>query len=63
MEESQVESEFVEGVETEELLIDLIQNYEYLYNMSHKDYKNNIVKEAAWANIAAALKISGILFV
>lgn len=47
------------GAETSDLLIDLIQNYEFLFNISHKEYKNSQKKEAAWLEIATVLKISG----
>lgn len=40
------------------ILIDLIQNYEYLFNLGHKDYKNTAKKEAAWSEIATVLNIT-----
>ncbi|XP_030764687.1 uncharacterized protein LOC115888937 [Sitophilus oryzae] len=41
----------------EALLIDLIQNFPYLYDKSKKEYKNNNIRNNAW-DIAAALTTS-----
>ncbi|KAK5648772.1 hypothetical protein RI129_003664 [Pyrocoelia pectoralis] len=40
------------------LLIDIIQQYDFLYDLGHKDYKNINKKEQAWAEIAAVVSIS-----
>uniref|UniRef100_A0AAR5PXL9 MADF domain-containing protein n=1 Tax=Dendroctonus ponderosae TaxID=77166 RepID=A0AAR5PXL9_DENPD len=49
---------FIEDSDFSSLLIELIQNHEYLYNLGHKDYKNAKKKRDAWAKIAAALNAS-----
>jgi hypothetical protein len=36
----------------EEKLIVLVQGHECLYNLQHKDYDNNLVKENSWKEIA-----------
>ncbi|XP_057658767.1 uncharacterized protein LOC130895475 [Diorhabda carinulata] len=40
------------------LLLEFIQNYEFLYDMKNKDYKNSRKKEDAWKEIASILNIS-----
>ncbi|KAF5280202.1 hypothetical protein FQR65_LT15026 [Abscondita terminalis] len=37
------------------LLIDLVNGYEYLYDKGHKSYKDLIIKENAWLEIALTL--------
>jgi hypothetical protein len=39
----------------EEKLIILVQGYECLYNLQHKDYDNNLVKDHSWKEIAGEL--------
>lgn len=41
------------------LLIELIQQYEFLFNLGHKDYKNNFKKGEAWTQIAGVLNMTG----
>jgi len=36
----------------EEKLIILVQGHECLYNLQHKDYDNNLVKDNCWKEIA-----------
>jgi hypothetical protein len=33
----------------------LVQGHEYLYNLQHKDYDNNLVKDNSWKEIAEEL--------
>lgn len=40
-------------------LLEIIQSYEYLYDLSHVDYKNNKKKESAWEKIGIFLEKSG----
>ncbi|KAB0805202.1 hypothetical protein PPYR_02172 [Photinus pyralis] len=40
------------------LLIELIQNYEFLYDLSHKEYKNAKKKEDAWKEISEITRCS-----
>jgi hypothetical protein len=39
----------------EKKLIVLVQGHECLYNLQHKDYGNNLVKDSSWKEIAGAL--------
>jgi hypothetical protein len=39
----------------EEKLIILVQGHERWYNLQHKDYDNNLVKDNCWKEIAADL--------
>jgi hypothetical protein len=39
----------------EEKLIILVQGHEYLYNLQHNDYDNNLVKDNCWKEIAGEL--------
>lgn len=41
------------------LLLELIQNYECIYDLKHKDYKNNRKKDHIWAEIASILHTNG----
>jgi hypothetical protein len=43
----------------EEKLIVLVQGHEYLYNLQHNDYDNNLVKDNCWKEIAGELQGSG----
>jgi hypothetical protein len=36
----------------EKKLIVLVQGHECLYNLQHKDYDNNLVKDSSWKEIA-----------
>jgi hypothetical protein len=36
-------------------LIILVQGHECLYNLQHKDYDNNLVKDNSWKEIAGEL--------
>ncbi|XP_072402097.1 uncharacterized protein [Diabrotica undecimpunctata] len=38
--------------------IEVIQTYEYVYNLAHKDYKNSKKKDAAWEVIAETVNAS-----
>jgi hypothetical protein len=40
----------------EEKLIILVQRHECLYNLQHKDYDNNLVKDNCWKEIAGEVK-------
>jgi hypothetical protein len=39
----------------EKKLIILVQGHECLYNLQHKDYDNNLVKDSSWKKIAGEL--------
>jgi hypothetical protein len=39
----------------EKKLIILVQGHECLYNLQHKDYDNNLVKNISWKEIAGEL--------
>jgi hypothetical protein len=39
----------------EEKLIILVQGHECLYNLQHKDYDKNLVKDGSWKEIAGEL--------
>jgi hypothetical protein len=39
----------------EKRLIILVQGHECLYNLQHKDYDNNLVKDNSWKEIAGEL--------
>jgi hypothetical protein len=43
----------------EEKLIVLVQERECLYNLEHRDYDNNLVKENSWKEIAEELNTKG----
>jgi hypothetical protein len=43
----------------EETLIILVQRLEYLYNLQHKNYDNNLVKDNCWKEIAGELHAQG----
>jgi hypothetical protein len=36
-------------------LIILVQGHECLYNLQHKDYANNLIKDISWKEIAEEL--------
>lgn len=62
MSESDLSVFVEEGVSQEDkaaLLIEVIQQYEFLYNLKHKDYKNNRKKEESWHEIAILLNSTG----
>jgi len=40
------------GTKHEEKLIILVQGHECLYNLQHRDYDNNLVKDNCWKEIA-----------
>ena len=40
-------------------LIELVQGYPQLYDLSHVDYKNSAAKNVIWAEIAAILEEDG----
>lgn len=44
------------------LLIEIIQSYEYLYNLSDKRYKDQKKKARAWEEISEILKCPGMYF-
>jgi hypothetical protein len=39
----------------EEKLIILVQGHECFYNLQHKDYDNNLVKDNSWKEISGEL--------
>jgi hypothetical protein len=39
----------------EKKFIVLVQGHECLYNLQHKDYDNNLVKDSSWKEIAGEL--------
>lgn len=41
------------------LLIEVIQQYEFVFNIAHPNYKQSKKKELAWKEIAQILKCSG----
>jgi hypothetical protein len=41
----------------EKKLIILVQGHERLYNLQHKDYDNNLVKDNSWKEIAGELNV------
>jgi len=43
----------------EEKLIILVQGHECLYNLQHKDYDNNLVKDNCWKEIAGEVHAQG----
>ena len=43
----------------EELFIEMVEEREALYNISHSDYSNKIVKSRCWREIEGAIKIPG----
>jgi hypothetical protein len=43
----------------EEKLIVVVQEYECLYNLEHRDYDNNLIKENSWKEIAEELHTKG----
>jgi hypothetical protein len=43
----------------EEKLIILVQGHECLYNLQHKDYDNNLVKDNCWKEIAGEVNAQG----
>jgi hypothetical protein len=43
----------------EEKLIILVQGRECLYNLQHKDYDNNLVKDNCWKEIAGEVHAQG----
>lgn len=42
-----------------ELLIDCVRGYLHLYNHQDKNFKNNLMKENSWKEIASVMKMSG----
>jgi hypothetical protein len=64
--ETEDEQYFPVEVELEEiekdgdgLLIDLVKRYPYLYNRTCKEYKDVLVKENTWQEIAAMMSMPG----
>jgi hypothetical protein len=45
-------------VDKEKLII-LVQGHEYLYNLQHNDYDNNLVKDNCWKETAGEWQGSG----
>ncbi|KYQ52422.1 Transcription factor Adf-1 [Trachymyrmex zeteki] len=43
---------------TNELLIDCVRGYPHLYNHQDKNFKNNLMKENSWKEIASVMKMS-----
>jgi hypothetical protein len=39
----------------EKKLIILVQGHDCLYNLQHKEYDNNLVKDSSWKEIAVEL--------
>lgn len=50
--------EYEEG-DTDTVLIDVIQNYAYIYDKSQSDFKDAYKKDRTWSTIASILKLSG----
>lgn len=46
-----------------DLLIDLIQQYPYLYDIRDKSYKNNDLKEKCWEAISIQVNVPGIFLI
>lgn len=44
---------------TDELLIDCVRGYPHLYNLQDKNFKNNLMRENSWREIASVMKMSG----
>lgn len=42
-----------------ELLLEVIQNYDFLFDLSHRDYKNSKEKDDAWREIAEIVGMTG----
>jgi len=51
------------SLESERILIDIIQHYPYLYDKSSSDYKNNNKKLMAWDAISLAMSLPGMYHV
>lgn len=49
--------DFVDSLD--ELIIACVHSYPYLYNKSDKNYKDNMMKEMSWEEIAKTCNISG----
>ena len=43
----------------EEKLIILVQGHECMYNLQHKDYDNNLVKDNCWKEIEGEVHAQG----
>ncbi|XP_025159502.1 transcription factor Adf-1-like [Harpegnathos saltator] len=43
---------------TDELLIDCVRGYHHLYNHQEKNFKDYLMKEDSWKEIASVMKIS-----
>ena len=46
-------------LEKKRQLIQYVQNYPVIYDLSHVDHKNNAIKNVIWAEIAELLKEDG----
>ena len=46
-------------LEKKRQLIQYVQNYPVIYDLSHVDHKNNAIKNVIWAKIAELLKEDG----
>lgn len=45
--------------ESDELLIDAVRAYPHLYNHQDRNFKDNLMKENSWKEIALTLNMSG----
>lgn len=46
-------------IKSTELLIDCVRSYPHLYNHQDKNYKDHLMKENSWKEIATVMKMSG----
>lgn len=44
---------------TDELLIDCVRGYPHLYNHQDKNFRDHLMKENSWKEIASVMKMSG----
>jgi hypothetical protein len=49
-------------VDTEDMVLMLVERYEYLFNINHQQYRNNKLKESTWEEIARKVGITGMKF-
>lgn len=53
------ESQDSQDIDRTALFLEIIQNYSFLYDLSHRDYRDNEKKNNAWRSIGEALGWSG----
>ena len=59
LEVDQVEDIVFEEKQGDELLIDLIRSYPFLYDKTNSQYKDKNMKEASWSEIGRILNVAG----